>query len=107
MKWIRGTSTFTFDGSVSRNPIWEGVLSGDEGQEYASRDNFGTPVTEIEDERIDFYLEPSDDLSTPNNLPIDDLKGFFSTPSSPIPVYLPGEMNLIRAEAYVNLDQPG
>lgn len=100
------TSTFTYDGSVSRNPIWAGVLSADEGQEYAPRDNFGTPVTETEDQRIEFYLEPSDELSTPNNLPIDNLQGFFSSPSSPIPVYLPGEMNLIRAEAYVNLDQP-
>jgi hypothetical protein len=100
------TSTFTFDGSVSRNPIWEGVLSGDEGQEYAPRDNFGTSVTEAGDERLDFYLESSDDLSTPNNLPIDGLQGFFSSPSAPIPVYLPGEMNLIRAEAFVNLAQP-
>lgn len=100
------TSTFTYDGSVSRNPIWAGVLSGDEGQEYAPRDNFGTPVTEAGDQRIDFYLDSSDDLSTPNNLPIDDLQGFFSAPSSPIPVYIPGEVNLIRAEAYVNLDQP-
>lgn len=100
------TSTFTYDGSVSRNPIWAGVLSGDEGQEYAPRDDFGTPVTETGDQRVDFYLEPSDDVSTPNSLPIDDLEGFFSSASSPIPVYLPGEMNLIRAEAYVNLDQP-
>ncbi|MGF1670112.1 MAG: RagB/SusD family nutrient uptake outer membrane protein [Balneolaceae bacterium] len=99
-------SVFTYDGSISRNPVFQGVLSGDEGQEYAPRDNFGTPVTEEGDERIEFYLEPADNFSIPNGLPIDILKGFFSSPSSPIPVYLPGEMNLIRAEAFVNLNQP-
>lgn len=101
------TSVFSYDGATSRNPIFEGVLSGDEGQEYAARDNFGTPVTEAGDERIDFYLNSEDETSTPNGLPIDELSGFFATATTPIPVYLPGEMNLIRAEAYVNLDQPG
>ncbi len=99
------TSVFTYDGSISRNPVFQGVLSGDEGQEYAPRDNFGTPVTEQGDERIDFYLGSQDNVSIPNGLEIEELRGFFSSPSSPIPVYLPGEMNLIRAEAYVNLNQ--
>ena len=101
------TSVFTFDGSISRNPIYVGVTSGDEGQEYAPRDGFGTPLTESGDERIDFYLVSADLTSTPNGFDIDDLSGFFATPSQSIPVYLPGEMNLIRAEAYVQTDQPG
>ncbi|MDZ7681296.1 MAG: hypothetical protein U5J63_06155 [Fodinibius sp.] len=29
------TSVFSFDGSTSRNPIFDAVASGDEGQEYA------------------------------------------------------------------------
>lgn len=101
------TSVFSFDGSTSRNPVFDAVASGDEGQEYAPRDNFGNPLTEAGDARLNFYLISEDTSSTPNGLAIDGLSGFFSTPGAPIPVYLPGEMNLIRAEAYVMTDQPG
>ncbi|PAU94126.1 hypothetical protein CK503_07895 [Aliifodinibius salipaludis] len=64
-------------------------------------------VTEAGDARLDFYLSPDNSQSTPNGLPIDKVEGFYTSASDPIPVYLPGEMNLIRAEAYVNLDRPG
>lgn len=101
------TSVFSFDGSTSRNPIFDAVASGDEGQEYAPRDNFGSPLTEPGDERLTFFLISENVTSTPNGLPIDGLSGFYTTPGSSIPVYLPGEMNLIRAEAYVETDQPG
>jgi len=104
---MSATSVFSFDGSTTRNPIFDNIAFGDEGQEYAPRDNFGTPVTEAGDARLDFYLSPDNAQSTPNGLPIDEVEGFFTSAGDPIPVYLPGEMNLIRAEAYVNLDQPG
>jgi hypothetical protein len=104
---LSATSVFSYDGSTSRNPIHDAVASGDEGQEYAPRDNFGSPLTEAGDARIDFFLIPQDEQSTPNGLPIDDLSGFYTTPGSSIPVYLPGEMNLIKAEAYVNINEPG
>lgn len=104
---MSATSVFNYDGSTTRNPIFEGVAQGDEGQEYAPRDNFGTPVTESGDQRLDFYLNSDSEQSAPNGLPIDNLVGFFNTASKSIPVYLPGEMNLIRAEAYVNQDRPG
>lgn len=101
------TSVFSYDGSTTRNPIFDGVARGDEGQEYAARDNFGTPLTETGDGRLDFFLSSADKISEPNGLPIDDLIGFYTSSGDPIPVYLPGEMNLIKAEAYVNLDEPG
>lgn len=104
---LSATSVFSFDGSTSRNPIFDDVASGDEGQEYAPRDNFGSPLTEAGDARLDFYLISEDTTSTPNGLPIDGLRGFFTTPNASIPVYLPGEMYLIRAEAYVGLNQLG
>ncbi|MCE7942994.1 MAG: hypothetical protein DYG95_15560, partial [Chlorobi bacterium CHB1] len=54
------------------------------------------------DGRLAFFLTPADRTNpSPYNLPIDDLKGFFDTPTKTIPVYLPGEMNLIKAEALV------
>ena len=104
---MSATSVFNYDGSTTRNPIFDGVAQGDEGQEYAPRDNFGTSVTESGDQRLDFYLNQTSEQSTPNGLPIDNLVGFFTSASASIPVYLPGEMNLIRAEAYVNQDRPG
>lgn len=104
---MSATSVFSYDGSTSRNPIFDAVASGDEGQEYAPRDNFGSPLTEVGDGRIDFFFISQDEESTPNGLPIDDLSGFYTTPGSPIPVYVPGEMNLIRAEAYARTNQPG
>lgn len=106
---VSATSVFNYDGSTSRNPLFDGVASGDEGQEYAPRDGFGSPLTESGDQRIDFYLNSVDESSTPNGLPIDELVGFATTPDADIPVYLPGEMALIKAEAYVRLgaDQYG
>lgn len=98
------TSVFSYDGSTSRNPVYDDVYTG---EDYLARDDFGTPVTESGDGRLDFYLNEVDTTSQPHNLQSDLLAGFFDAPDSDIPVYLPGEMNLIRAEAYVNLDQPG
>lgn len=100
---VSATSVFSYDGSTSRNPLFDGVASGDEGQEYAPRDNFGTSLFQSGDQRLDFYLNSVDESSTPNGLPIDELVGFATTPDADIPVYLPGEMALIKAEAYVRL----
>lgn len=100
---IAATSVLSYDGSTSRNPLFDGVASGDEGQEYAPRDNFGTSLVESGDQRLDFYLNTVDESSTPNGLPIDELVGFATTPDADIPIYLPGEMALIKAEAYVRL----
>lgn len=100
---VSATSVFSYDGSTSRNPLFDGVASGDEGQEYAPRDNFGTSLFQSGDQRLDFYLNSVNESSTPNGLPIDELVGFATTPDADIPVYLPGEMALIKAEAYVRL----
>lgn len=100
---ISATSIFFYDGSSSRNPIYEDVFTT---EDFAARDNFGSPLTETGDQRIDFFLIDDDAQSSPNELDIDILDGFFGSPSSAIPVYRPGEMNLIRAEAYARTDRP-
>ena len=97
-------SVFFFDGSTSRNPLFEDVFII---EEYAPQDLLGSGLTEAGDERLNFFLTEAGTLSSPNEFETDVLEGFFSTASSPIPVYRPGEMNLIRAEAYVKTDQPG
>lgn len=98
------TSVFNYDGSTSRNPIYQEVFVG---EAYLPQDDFGTPVTEDGDERIDFYLNEADTLSQPNGFEADLLAGFFDAPDASIPVYLPGEMYLIQAEAYLRMNQPG
>lgn len=98
------TSVFSYDGTTSRNPVYEDVYTA---EDYIARDDFGTPLTESGDGRLDFYLVNVDTTSQPNNLPSDLLAGFFDAPDKDIPVYVPGEMDLIRAEAYVQLGQPG
>jgi len=98
------TSVFSFDGTTSRNPVFDDVYTA---EDYIARDNFGTPLTEAGDGRLGFYLVSVDTTSQPNGLQSDLLAGFFDAADKDIPVYLPGEMNLIRAEAYVRLSQPG
>ena len=97
------TSVFFYDGSSSRNPVYDDVVTS---EAFAARDMFGSDLTEDGDERINFFLIDDDAVSSPNEFDIDILDGFFGSPSSAIPVYRPGEMNLIRAEAFARTDRP-
>jgi len=96
---LTAKSVFSYS-TLYPNPVYVNV---NQLKYYAPRDSFGTPVTEANDKRLSFYLKPADRLSNPNGYKIDDLTGFFTSLTSPIPAYLPGEMNLIKAEAYIRL----
>ena len=90
-------SEFRFD-DLTRNPIFDVALSTINVVQPASL-NMGLPENlkpAAEDKRIDFYFRSR----TPNENGIFNGRGFFTSNSSPIPVYLPGEMLLIKAEAY-------
>lgn len=92
-------SVFGYD-ILNPNPIWGRVIQNN-APNFKPRDNFGLPasfVFDSTDGRIDFYLIPLEETNQ-NSLPIEDIKGFFQTDTEPIPVYLPGEMDLIIAEA--------
>jgi hypothetical protein len=98
---LTAQSTFIYD-SRNQNPIYTAVFVSNN---YAARDNLGTPLAETGDGRIAFYTSPADKTSiTPYSLPIDNLKGFFDSATKAIPAYLPGEIRLIKAEAYVRLN---
>lgn len=101
---LTATSVFNYDGTSSRNPIYQDVYIS---EDYLPQDDLGTPLTEDGDERIDFYLIDEDLQSEPNGFEADLLAGFFDAADASIPVYLPGEMYLIRAEAYLRSDEPG
>jgi hypothetical protein len=96
-------SYFSYD-ALYPNPVY-GLVN--EVHYYAPRDSMGTPVTEAGDGRLDFYLVPDDTVSNPKQYPIEGLAGFFTTPSSPIPAYIPGEISLIKAEAYLRSGELG
>jgi hypothetical protein len=90
-------STFSYT-TLSPNPMYQAVFVS---KSYAPRDSLGLPTIETGDQRLAFYEIGPPTKSRPNNYPIDKLAGFWTLATQSIPVYLPGEMNLIRAEAYV------
>lgn len=100
---LTSRSVWDYDGVTSRNPVYDFAVFNN--PDTRPTDNFGLvngQVPEAGDERIAFYMSPSDDIGIPENCswPVEDLAGFFIAENSPIPVYLPGEMLLIKAEAY-------
>ncbi len=101
-------SEFIYD-DLNQNPVYAGMLRQGEILFYAPRDNFGLPtdlLPEAGDERVPFYI--TDDAAT--SLTAQPVRNgtnapFFATATSSIPVYLPGEVLLNKAEAYVRLGQ--
>ena len=95
------TSTFAYSADA-RNPIFVNLVLG--SPSYEARDNLGLAGIDPADERIAFYTDPLDALSDPNGFPIDDVTGFAAQgAAASYPAYLPGELDLIRAEASLNL----
>ena len=95
-------SVFAYD-NVSSNPIYTFATSTN--NVFQPKDaNLGLPMglyPEAADKRVLFYIE--NDNPKP---PAVRIRGFSFTPTSRIPVYLPGEMHLIKAEAYARTSRP-
>ena len=89
-------SSWNFD-DVTRNPIWDVALANVNVFQPLSL-NMGLPndlAPSTADKRIDFFF-----LSrTPAANGVFRGKGFFTANASQMPIYLPGEMSLIVAEA--------
>ncbi|WP_310588707.1 RagB/SusD family nutrient uptake outer membrane protein [Larkinella rosea] len=89
-------SFFSFDDNT-RNPIYETAFSNRNVIEPVSA-TLGLPAgltPDPADKRIPFYVRPT--ASATLNLGT----GFATANNAPLPVYLPGEMLLIRAEALI------
>ncbi|SEA33112.1 Starch-binding associating with outer membrane [Flavobacterium gillisiae] len=90
---LASKSTFTYD-AVSNNPIaFNSILTNNVYQPIDR--SFGLPSSLAPisaDARIDFYITPGSSPAT--------AAGFFNSNIKAIPVYLPGEITLIKAEAY-------
>lgn len=95
---LNSASQFVYDGAQSVNPIFTQLRVANN---YAPRDNFGLPAGMFDpaDARLAFYLQ--DIVVVVGGEPLRTIRGFAQTNSSPIPLYLPDEMKLIKAEAIV------
>ena len=97
---ITKASKFTYT-TLSPNPIY--VLYN-VTISYRPRDNFGLPagLFEAADQRYNFYF------TTPkaviNGDPVASMLGFAASQTTAIPVYLPDEIKLIKAEAILRLN---
>lgn len=105
---LTSISEWVYDGTANQNPVWNFAVNNE--PDTKPQDNFGllgAYIPEAGDGRIAFYLEASEEVETAYGMhPVENMLGFFSTSSSSIPVYLPGEMLLIKAEAYAQTDLP-
>lgn len=95
-------STLVFD-DLTRNPIFDVALSNVNVFQPINA-NLGLPADlapAADDQRVLFYLTSK----TPGANNIFRGKGFFSSNSAAVPVYTPGEMMLLKAEAYARKNQ--
>ena len=91
------TSRFFYTTEVS-NPLYTAIDTTLGQPSFAVRDNLGLDDVEDGDGRIDALTNPRDDVSV-NGYPIDAAAGYLvSGLEAPLPVYIPDEMLLIRAE---------
>ncbi len=95
-------SVFSFE-AANPNPIYNSVASTN--NVYQPVDStLGLPAAlapDLSDKRIPFYT-----LINPTINPRFRLNGFWITASTAIPVYFPGEITLIKAEAYARATTP-
>jgi len=109
-------SQWWYDASENQNPVYGFAVNGD--PDTKPRHNFGVMVDpgtgyeeyvlEPGDGRLTFYMDTTvHEYSLPEfgGYEVHDLKGFFGSADNKIPVYLPGEMMLIKAEAYAMQNQ--
>ena len=99
-------SVFKYD-TQNPNPIWNRVFQGGDPN-FQPQDGLGLPAAlalDANDGRIAFYTDTSS-VTNQNGYPLETLEGFFTTDGADIPVYLPGEMQLIIAEANVRKGSP-
>lgn len=99
---LSNKSTLNFD-AVSPNPIFT-VATATNNVFQVIDSSFGLPETLAplaDDKRIAFYMSINNTIA-----PRWRIKGFGETLSTPWPIYLPGEITLIKAECYARQASP-
>lgn len=101
---LNSKSVWQYDDAVP-NPL--AFWFGSQNVTQAKNKKFGLPdnlLPNNKDKRISFYITQPDPTNDASNY---QLIGFWSKNTSEIPVYLPGEILLIKAEAYSRLENLG
>ena len=103
-------SVWSYDGGSIKNPVYENTIFPTAHARFRPIDSLGllnNQMPELTDKRNEFYLTyiTNNPLWTGAYYQVDDPKGFWDTEATPIPVYLPGEMTLIKAEAKARMNQ--
>lgn len=103
---LASMSEWWYDGASTKNPVWNFAVFND--PDTKPQNDFGLTgdyIPEVGDGRIAFYLSPADEWETDfGEHGVENAVGFFASASDPIPVYLPGEMLLVKAESYAMSD---
>lgn len=99
-------SMWVYD-AINQNPIWNRTVNS---SDLNPQSNFGlldAQMPEAGDGRLQFYLGADAGLANADagGQALSEMLGFFGTNTASIPVYLPGEMLLIKAEAYARTNE--
>ncbi|WP_299782217.1 RagB/SusD family nutrient uptake outer membrane protein [uncultured Formosa sp.] len=91
----------------NENPIWNRTVNSADLNPQSNFGLTGDYIPEEEDGRIDFYLGADAGFANEDagGQALSEMLGFFDSSTAPIPIYLPGEMMLNKAEAYARLNQ--
>lgn len=101
-------SMWVYDAN-NQNPIWNRTVNSADLNPQTNFGLLGMYIPEVGDGRINFYLgaDAGNANADAGGQALSDMLGFFATSTSSIPIYVPGEMMLNKAEAYARQDQLG
>jgi len=93
-------SVLTFD-AINQNPVFESATATNNVFQPVDT-SLGLPDAlepDLTDQRIPFYIGINTSIA-----PRYRIKGFYAAGTTPVPIYLPGEIILIKAEAYARMN---
>ncbi|WP_117884718.1 RagB/SusD family nutrient uptake outer membrane protein [Aureibaculum luteum] len=95
------SSIWVYDAN-NQNPIWNRTVNSADLNPQSNFGLLGAYIPEANDGRTSFYLgaDAGNANADAGGQPLSEMLGFFGSSTSPIPIYLPGEMMLNKAEAY-------
>ncbi len=99
-------SMWVYDAN-NQNPIWNRTVNSADLNPQTNFGLLGAYLPENGDGRVNFYLGADAGFANADagGQALSEMLGFFGTNTSPIPIYLPGEMLLIKAEAYARSNE--
>ena len=99
-------SMWVYDAN-NQNPVWNRTVNSADLNPQSNFGLLGVFIPEAGDGRTIFYLGASSGTANADagGQPLSEMLGFFASSTSPIPIYLHGEMMLNKAEAYARQNQ--